>query len=471
MDIQRSIVKLFSAKLASRVVGFIGLTFFARELGAEQMGIFFLFQAVLSLLALPADLGIREGIEKRISEDEYPDNILTTGLLLKLGLALLLGLAVLVSRRYVNEYIGGRVAVLLVIALVLNALSTVAIRTLKGELRVGEIGLLQFSRQVVWVGGGAVLIWAGLEYRGIIYSMILGLGVVFVWGMGKRSTPFGTPSREHASSLWAYSKYSFVGAVGGSFYSWLDVAVIGFFLTQSHVGAYEMAWRIGLVVSLLSNTIATTIFPQVSEWDAREQRNRIENLLPNALASSFFFVGPAFFGSLLLSKEILGLLFGNEYVIAQVVLIMFMAFNFVNAITGIVARVLRAIDHPALVAKARVVSVSVNLVLNIILVQQFGITGAAVATGLAITVYTLLITRFLNNYIAITFPYYEVGWYILASVGMATVIGGIQYVVQINTVPELLGVVGLGAAVYFLLIVANESLRGKLLRNARRVAG
>lgn len=471
MDIPRSIVKLFSANLGSHFIGFLGLTLFARELGPEQMGIFFLFQAVLSILALPADLGIREGIEKRISEDESPANILSTGLLLKLCFSLVLAIGVLVARDHINNYIGGSVALLLALALVLNALASVARRTLKGELRVGEIAPLQLARQVTWVGIGALLVWYGLGYRGIIYSLILGLAVVFVWGMAKRSTKFGRPSGEHARSLWTYSKYSFVGAVGGSFYSWLDVAVIGFFLSQTHVGAYEMAWRIGVVVVLLSNTIAKTIFPQVSEWDAQAKQNQIEDLLPKALASSFFFVGPAFFGSIFLSDNILALLFGPGYVFAQVVLIMFMGINFVNAITGIVARVLRAINHPELVAKARLVSVGVNLILNIILVYYFGMVGAATATGIAITVYTALVILYLDNYIRIEFPYYEVTWYIVASLGMVIVIAIVQYVIEINTLPKLFSIVVLGAFVYFLLIVANGSLRGKLLNNARRVLG
>lgn len=469
MNIARSVVKLFTARIGAQFIGFLGLVYFARELGAAQIGIFFLFQAVLSILALPADIGIREGIEKRISEGENPEKILTTGLLLKMGFSFVLSVGLVTIRNIINGYIGGQVTVLLIIALIMNALSEVAIRTLKGELRVGETASLQFARQVVWVGVGAFFVWMGFGYVGLIYSLILGFGVVFMWGMYKRSTTFGAVSSNHARSLWAYSKYSFVGAVGGSFYSWMDVAIIGFFLPETHVGAYEMAWRVGVVVTLLSSTIAATIFPQVSEWEAEEDKQQIESLVSNAITPALLVVVPAFFGSLLLSREIMGLLFGQEFVIAWLVLIIFMAINLVQAVTGIVARTLRAIDHPELVAKARMVSIIANIVLNIILVWQLGIIGAAIATGIALTIYTLLVLLYLNERISIRFPHYEIGWCVLSSVGMAVIIAGVDSQLEINTLPRLFGVVGLGAVVYFTFLAIYKPLRFKIINSASRM--
>jgi len=467
MNISRSVAKLFSARLGSQFIGFLGLVYFARELGPEQLGVFFLFQAVLFVLALPADIGVREGIEKRISEGTAPEKILTTGLILKLSFSLVLSIGLFIVREIVNDYIGGQVTLLLILALIMNSLSEVAIRTLKGELRVGETASLQFARQTVWVGVGAIFVWQGFDYVGLIYSLILGLSVVFVWGIQKRSTKFGPVSTEHASSLWAYSKYSFVGAVGGSFYSWMDVAIIGVFLSQTHVGAYEMAWRVGVIVTLLSSTIAMTIFPQVSEWDAKEDKEQIESLLPNIITPAMILVVPAFFGSLLLSREILGLLFGQEFVFARAVLIVFMGINFIQAVTGIVARVLRAIDHPELVAKSRVVSILINIVLNVILIWQFGIIGAAFATGIALTIYTALSLMYLSRYVEIRFPYYEIGWCVVASAGMTAAVAGVRLLIEINSLPRLFTIVGFGALIYFVLVMVYDPLRFKILDNAR----
>ncbi|UTF54796.1 flippase [Natronosalvus rutilus] len=465
MDIKRSVVRLFSARIGSQFIGFLGLMYFARELGAEQIGIFFLFQASLSILTVPADMGVQEGIEKRISEGSNAGKILTTGLVLKLAFSTVLSIGLFITKDAINNYMGGQVTLLLIIALFLNSISEVAIRTLRGELRVGETASLQFIRQAIWVGIGALFVWRGFGYLGLIYSLILGFGTVFLWGMSKSSTKLGPVSWKHATSLWTYSKYSFIGAVGGSFYSWMDVAVIGLFLPQTHVGAYEMAWRIGVVVTLFSSTIATTIFPQVSEWKADEDRKRIESLLSNAITPSLLFVIPAFFGSILLSREILSLLFGPEFVLAWLTLIIFMLINFVQAITEIFSRALRAIDHPELVAKARTISLSLNIILNFLLIWRFGITGAAIATGVALTVYTLLVLSYLRPYVRIEFPYYEVTWCMIAGIGMAIAVRGVQSLIVINSLPMLFAVVGIGAVIYFCLIMIYPPLRIKALNN------
>ena len=56
----------------------------------------------------------------------------------------------------------------------------------------------------------------------------------------------------------------------------MDVAIIGLFLTHTHVGTYEIAWCVTTVSILFSEAIAGTIFPQLSEWDADSAKERVE---------------------------------------------------------------------------------------------------------------------------------------------------------------------------------------------------
>lgn len=54
-------------------------------------------------------------------------------------------------------------------------------------------------------------------------------------------------------------------------------------------------------------------------------------------------------------------------------------------------RSLQAVNRPDLAARATIVGVALNLVLNVVLVWEFGITGAAVATMVASLVSGLLL--------------------------------------------------------------------------------
>jgi len=138
MNIAQSSLKLFIAKTASAALQFIGITYFARELGAAPMGVFFLFQALLGMLAIPADFGLRGAVEKRISEGKSQGTFLSSALALKAIPIITIVLAIVSFRSLINNYIGADIAKLLAVAIVLQEIAQLSVVVLKGELRVGK---------------------------------------------------------------------------------------------------------------------------------------------------------------------------------------------------------------------------------------------------------------------------------------------------------------------------------------------
>jgi len=469
MNLARSSLKIFFARTAGTIIGLLGLTFFARELSSHQMGIFFLFQALLGMIGIPANFGIGGGVTKRISEGKSADRIFTTAIILKLVPLTLVIAAILLLRGLINTYLGAELAWLLAVTIVLQSFARLAMQVLRGELRVGEVALPSLSRQIVYVGIGAILVVLGWNSLALVYGLLAGTVVMLLWGLYRSSVSIARPSLAIARSLFNYSKYAFISSVGGYFYSWMDVAVIGFFLTQSHVGVYEVAWRVTAVVMLLSKSIAGTIFPQVSQWNAEEASGRIEELLPKAIASSLFLVIPAFFGTLLLSSDILGLVFGSEYAAGGLVLIILMGEKLLQAVHVILGRSLQAINKPGLAARAGVIAMILNGILNIVLVWQYGIVGAAVATAVSFIINSLLHVRYLSQFVSIYFPYRHIAGSIVASIGMTVVILVVQSIIVVNSLPRLLIVVALGTAVYGMSVLAFRPLRTLVLDTTRQL--
>jgi len=72
---------------------------------------------------------------------------------------------------------------------------------------------------------------------------------------------------------------------------------------------------------LFSGAIETTILPQISDWDSKGAQEQIENILPDAITASLFFVIPAFFGVLILSRDLLYYVFTPAYAAAWPILI------------------------------------------------------------------------------------------------------------------------------------------------------
>lgn len=470
MNLAQSSIKLFLANVVGAGLQFLGITFFARELGASQIGVFFLFQALLGMLAIPADFGLRGAVEKRISEGEAPGKFLSSVIVLKVAPIFTIVLGILLLRPWINNYIGADVAVYLALALLLQEAAQLAVFVLKGELRVGETAVLKIAQQATWVGGGAIFVGYGFKAEAMIYSLLAGLGVMLIWGWYKSSVSLRRPSVTHARSLLDYGRYNVISSIGGYFYSWMDVAIIGLFLMQAHVGAYEVAWRVSAITILLSSAIATSMFPQISAWNSTDATTRIENAIPHLLIPSLLFVIPAFFGTVLYSREILGLVFGNEYTIAWLVLIILMLEKVTQSVHVVLGRMLQAIDRPDLAAKATIVGVSLNLLLNIPLVWKFGIVGAAVATTFASFVGGVLLhTYYLNHILTIRIPYREITECIIASIGMFLTLLLFSQFFIVNTLIALLISISTGVVLYTIFIMLSPSLRVIIIEQSRRL--
>ncbi|NLV03631.1 oligosaccharide flippase family protein [Haloferax volcanii] len=462
MNLAKSSVKLFVSNISGALLQFLGITYFARELGAAPMGVFFLFQALLGILAIPADFGLRGAVEKRISEGKSQGIFLSTTIALKSIPIVIICILILTFQSVINNYLGSDLATLLVIAIVLQESAQLAVFVLKGELRVGETAILNVVRQAIWVVLGAVLIHYGFQADALIYSLLAGTGLMACWGWYKCSVRLKKPSIPHAQSLLDYSKFNVVSSIGGYFYSWMDVAIIGLFLTQSDVGAYETAWRVSAITILLSKAIASSIFPQVSQWDADNAIERIESVIYNAITPSIILVIPAFFGTLVLSGEILGLVFGPEFTIASGVLILLAGEKILQSVHVIFGRALQGINKPKFAAKATVIAVLLNLILNIVLIQIYGIIGAAVATTVSFSANTFLHGYYLSKFMKIKFPTRNVLWSILSSVIMAVGLVGLKDMIHVNTITELAVFIGIGSLIYTSVLLLYEPIRTKV---------
>lgn len=469
MNLGRSSLKLFISQAGRSILLFAGIIYFTRTLPPNQLGSFFLYQAMLGLLTIPADMGIRGGLEKRLSEGDDPASTMGAALVLKLTLLLFVSVIILLLRGHVNEYLGAELAIALIVGLVVHEFWEFYVHTLRGELRVGETALIRLALRVVSIGVGAYLITVGFGTEGLVAGLILGGLVAAGWGAWKSQVRPGWPTRERIRSLVEYSKYHAVTNIGGTIYQYMDIAVIGFFLTQRHVSAYEVAWQVTLTVLLISKSIAWSLFPQISQWDAEAAVEKIESSISVALGFAMFVAVPAVVGGAVFASEILGFIFGPEYTIAYLVLVVLLVEKSFQSFNDIVESSVRALNRPDLAAKATVASVCLNLILNPIFVMSFGIVGAALATTISWSVNTAMHTRFLRSLVNFEFPVRLVGWYTLASIVMGVILFALKSAVPVTNVQILVGEIAIGVAVYFAATVTVPEVRKQIIIPGVRV--
>lgn len=469
MDIAKSGFRLLLAQVFSTALLFVGLAYFARELSPALLGSFFLFRVLNDGIGLLSDFGIRRSVEKRMSENEHPARTMTTGLLMKLALSFAFAGLVLLARGPINGYLGAPLASLLAVSIVLKEIGWFGVHVMRGELRVTETAVVEASRLVVWVVVGVVLVELGYGIRGVVYGFIAGFVVLGLWAFARVETPLGRPSRERAESILSFSKYDFVSNTGSYVYNWIDVGIIGLFLTQSAVGVYEYAWQVTLPIAIVLEVTTKSVFPQVSQWHATEATEEISRVVSQAVSVGLFLSIPALFGALLFSESILLVLFGPQYTAGAAVLTILMGEKIVRSVQVVLNTTLRGIDRPRDSAVATGVTVLVNLGLNFLLVPVYGIRGAAVATVGSVCLNTVLHWYYLRDHVPLRFSWGLVVKIAVVSTLMSAALLPVREMLDVTDLVGLLTVVIGGALLYVGLSTLVPTLRRNLIAPGVRV--
>ncbi|SDY74692.1 Membrane protein involved in the export of O-antigen and teichoic acid [Halopenitus persicus] len=443
----------------------LGLVYFAQELGAEKLGVFILFQTCLTLLSLAADFGVDDAIEKRISEQNHSAT-LGSALLLKSSFLIFISILIILFSNNINDYIGQPLSHFLLIALIPNQLRIIIMRTLEGELKVQRAANVSLIQNVLFVLIGASFVYFNFGVRGLVYSIIMSNLISVTFGVFGIDTELGMPSKAMLKSLVKFGSHNFIASiVHTSVYDWLDTLLIGLFLTQSHVAAYEVAWKVASMIMLLSSAIADTIFPQISHWDAQGNRESIQNILPNTLITSLVIVFPAIVGGVIYGREILHFIFGSEFAIANTALVILLLGKIPEGIDRILGRFLLAIDESKLASYAAGLFIILNIPLNIILINVIGITGAAIATVTSYSANTALTAYYLNSFIDLRINITQLIITLVSSACMGVLLLILNTIIYINSQIKLIFAIFLGAVIYFTFLLSSSTMREQVLSN------
>ncbi|GKZ14547.1 flippase [Haladaptatus sp. T7] len=461
MNVWNSFGRIGTARIINAVASFLALIIFARILDSHEMGVFFLFLAILGVSVLFVDFGFSGAVEKRISEGSPPEDILATIALPKLVLYLLFISIVFASGSYINGYVGSNIQYSLIIGVIAKDIYTIFRRIINGQLRVAETAPLIASEQLGLLIFGSVGIYFVPTVDVAIYAYIVTLILLSFWSIYIARVNWGNATIANFRSLLSYAKFEMVSEAGWRVYNWTDVLVIGFFLSQSYVSGYEIAWRLAGVTVLLGHAARTSFFPLVSSWDSNGQDAKIQTTIEQMLAVSLVLVFPALVGTLVLSEQILSIVYGSEYAFAGVVFVILVGQKIVQGVDQVVGYSLRAMNRPRITAIATLIGASCNILLNIGLVSLFGITGAAISTLLSYGVMVLIKWYFIDKMIGVTLPNI-ISWFMIASVIMGIMIQFIDNMINVSNLTELTLVLTFSALVYGLLVGIHTDVRNEI---------
>jgi O-antigen/teichoic acid export membrane protein len=473
MRLGQTSVVFFLSKLAASLLGFGATLYFARELGAEPLGIYSLVLAVVSWLTIAGTMGVPDAISKRVSEGDDQGRHAAAGWLLVGALVVLLLAAVALFRGQLNAYVGYPaarfVALILALALVMqvglstmNGLKLVRMQGLLSPLRTGVRSSLQIG--VIFLGGGLAGLFLGYA-AGHLAALLVIVAIV-----ARRLDGVSWPTREHVRSVVEYARFAWISQIRAKAFNWLDVVVLGFFVSPGLIGVYAVAWNLAQFLNLFGASIAVTIFPEMSQLSTEEDPQAAAGIFESAVAYAGLLLVPGVVGSLVVGRRLLRI-YGDAFTQGVVVLALLVVAVLIQAYQNQVLTTLNAVDRPDLAFRVNGLFLVANLVLNVVLVYRFGWVGAAVATGLSALCSLVAGVAYLRSIVTFDLPVAELARQGSAALVMGAVVYGLRAVenatglVGHNAAVVVL-LVGTGAGVYFLVLLGlSAQFRTTVRRN------
>ena len=462
-SIQRQSVIALSSTIGLTIIGFLSTIYFAHALGPAPLGAYFLFLAYFGIFNLVGDGGFGGAAVKRISEGKEPDEYFSAFAFIRVVLLALSVSLLLFAEPYLKDVTSSGVFFWLILALVVSVFSSSAGTGVYGS---GKVGVYQISgfvdvllRTVIQIAA----VFFGFGIAGLTGGFVGGLIAGGITNFRYLDLKLVRFKISHLKNLFSFSFWIFLTASGSLVFSYADTILIGFFMSNTDVGIYRTAFQLTSVATFATLAFQTVLFPKISNWGTQGQITEIENSLARAWTYSLFLAIPTCIGGWILGDKLLYYLYGESFVGGAPALFFLLLVPVVNVFMFLGAMSLAALNRPKDAFWITVIAAIANILLDLALIPVLGITGAAVATLIAMTLNALGILILLSRVISIKIEYWSIKNIIYASVIMGIFLLFIQFLLPLNHVLAVLSVVIIGALIYtFILFRLDRKIHDEL---------
>ena len=171
--------------------------------------------------------------------------------------------------------------------------------------------------------------------------------------------------------------------------SWTDVIMLGIYSNEAEVGIYSVAVKLANLTSIVLIAVNSIAAPKFVEFYSKGDIEGFIAIVQNSTKIIFFSSLPIILFLFLFSKYIL-ILFGQKFVDGYIALWILLIGQTVNTISGPVGYILMMIGEEKVFRNITIITSFINITLNYLLVQRFGINGVAFATAISLSLLNII---------------------------------------------------------------------------------
>lgn len=249
------------------------------------------------------------------------------------------------------------------------------------------IGKFVFAVGLVLVGFGAAGAFSGYALRSFFAAMF---GLIAIYLFYYRTLEVtGRMERGLKRRIAEYSVPLMLTQAAKRLDSRVDTLLVGFFLNPVAVSFYSISNQIIGFVQTPAAALGFTISPTFGSEKAAGNIDGAARLYETSLIHSLLLYIPAAAGLILVAEPLIGLVFGAEYIGAVPVLQVLGFYAVLVAITDITGHGLDFLGRARARAIVRGITAILNIILNVVLIPTIGVVGAAIATMITFSLYTI----------------------------------------------------------------------------------
>jgi len=410
MNVAQKIAKettiTFSGMLYGNINRYIYTALLARWVGIEYLGIYSLANAIMLIGEVIAKMGLETGVMRFISQlDNQKENIQIQKIIyssLKMTIIFSIGILIIIiiaSKSLVSLFNGApllRVVIIIFACIIpFNAITLVSAYATQGFklLKYKVITTQVINPTILLISMVIAYRYFSLESVIIIPMVCVAIiGCLIILFLLKNISRIQFRKVVFAAIDKDLFKFSFplmFVAILQTIMHWMDILMLGYFTDPISVGLYHPAARTAGLLQAVLLSFLSIYAPMISQLYAKKDSTAMSSLYKLVSRWLMTFSIPIAIIFISFSNKIM-LLFGIEYISSANILIVLTLATFFQTISGAAGPILSMAGYTKIVFWNSMIAFILNIILNIILIPQYGIIGAAWATFISLLIIGVL---------------------------------------------------------------------------------
>lgn len=395
-------IGLFLGKLISYIY-----TILIARIGSEVFGLYSLGISITSFLIVISLFGLNSGIVRYISyyrtkgDEPRIRGIIRSSLKIAIPLSIFFFLILFIFSNIISNKIFHNSDLTFVLKFLAVTIPIIVITEIFLSIFTAfkkieyKVYIVEVFEKLIRIIAAFILIYIGFTLKAAIFSYVISITISLILSAYFLHKVFhffrnNIKTIEIKKELLFYSFPLLFSGVLISVVKWIDTIMIGFFRSVSEVGIYNVALSTSYLMVIIPTAIMSLFLPIITENYSKKKYKEIKDISKNVIRWIFTLNIIAFTLILTFSKEILRLMFGQEYTLGNSSLIILLIGYLIFSFAHVHSNYLIMIKKTKLILLINLAMVLLNISLNLYLIPLYGIIGGAIATSLSLIVSYIL---------------------------------------------------------------------------------